>query len=397
MKRWTRRTKQMLICAISGAVAAGLLAAAYHHWALKNNNIRNETTRSGYEQEINRLKKLADEQQKERESVWVFKKPLLAGKRIGSQDIARIEVSADAVPRDRLNHPDNIVGKVLKIDVSAQMPILFSMLYEEAVLADDMRWIETGVIQLPLSLTERDAVDVRIRFPNGSDYVVLAQKAIRRIQLPTIWMQLDEQERLMFSSACVDAYRNGGQIYALRYVEPHLQKKAVPNYPANADVLELVASNPNIVKKADTALARAVRQQMEKGWEKQKNADSSERDGGRSGRTSHAPGSAIAAEGTEGGNPASVSGYAPFTGNAAEAKRNSPFVGVAPAFNEHEGGTESNSPDSRQGRNEPRQEGDRVSASHKNGAGAMPHEAADEADEEMSSDPNPSLLNNNNP
>ena len=394
MKRWTRRTKQMLISGIGGAVAAGLLFASYHYWAMAKNDARNETVRSDYEQEISRLKELTDEQQKERDSVWVFKQPLLAGKRIRSQDIAMIQASADVVPQERMNHPDDIVGKVLKIDVSAQTPILFSMLYEEAVLADDMRWMETAVIQLPLLLTEHDVVDIRIRFPNGQDYVVITQKAIMRVQLPTIWMQLDEQERLMFSSACVDAYHNGGQIYALRYVEPHLQKKAVPNYPANADVLKLISSNPNIVKKADTALARVVRQQMEKSWEKQKAASGLElnRGGSEIGSMSRAPDSSLAEEGTVDANPASVSGYAPFTGNAAESKRSSPFVGLAPASNEQ---LERTVTEPQQGRSDARQESDRGNTSSK--TGAAPDVVAEREAEEVNVTPNPSLLNENDP
>ena len=55
----------------------------------------------------------------------------------------------------------------------------------------------------------------------------------------------------MLSSALVDAYLHDATLYALTYVEPELQERAIPNYPPNAEVTKLIASNPNIVKKAE--------------------------------------------------------------------------------------------------------------------------------------------------
>ncbi|WP_268623433.1 SAF domain-containing protein [Paenibacillus alvei] len=323
MRRWTRKTKQMIAASVGGAAAAGLLVGGYHYWAIGQNDAVQRKAAALYEDEIAKLRKLADAELQKRTSVWVFNQPLLAGKRIRSDDIAKIEMSSDLAPKQALNHPDQIIGKVLKIDTVPRTPVISTMLYEDGKMSDDLRWVETAVIQLPLRLQEKDMIDVRIRFPNGQDYIILSKKEIKSMQYPTIWAHMDEQERLLFSSACVDAFVNGGQIYALRYIEPQIQNEAVPNYPANEQVLKLIEADPSIVKKADTALTRLVRSRMEKEWERQ-SANKSLADGWNNMEGNRTDASYVS---THGEGSAEVSGYSPLTGRAGAPIRNSPFVG----------------------------------------------------------------------
>ncbi|GAV11546.1 SAF domain-containing protein [Paenibacillus sp. NAIST15-1] len=323
MRRWTRKTKQMIAASVGGAAVAGLLVGGYHYWAIGQNDAAQRKAAAQYEDEIAKLRKLADAELQKRTSVWVFNQPLLAGKRIRSDDIAKIEMSSDLAPKQALNHPDQIIGKVLKIDTVPRTPVISTMLYEDGKMSDDLRWVETAVIQLPLRLQEKDMIDVRIRFPNGQDYIILSKKEIKSMQYPTIWAHMDEQERLLFSSACVDAFVNGGQIYALRYIEPQIQNEAVPNYPANEQVLKLIEADPSIVKKADTALTRLVRSRMEKEWERQ-SANKSLADGWNNMEGNRTNVSYVS---THGEGSAEVSGYSPLTGRAGAPIRNSPFVG----------------------------------------------------------------------
>ncbi|MGG3840567.1 SAF domain-containing protein [Paenibacillus thiaminolyticus] len=319
MRRWTRRSKQMAWSALCGAAAAGILFGFYLWWSDRQLLVLRSSVEAEYKQEFDRLERLAAEQRKQQAAIWVFERPLQAGTRISMADLTRREIAESAAPAGRVREVDDAIGKVLKIDVSAKTPVLASMLYEEARLADDMRWVETAVIQLPLLLSKRDAIDVRIRFPDGQDYVILSRKAIHELQEPTVWLQMDERERLSFSSACVDAYLHGGQIYALRYIEPHLQKDAAVNYPPNEQVLKLMQSNPNIVKQANAALMSRLRRQMEKEW-----ADkAAERDAPVRARMNPEQGTQAAGYSI----PAYAAGASPLTGRAPEAVRDSPFVG----------------------------------------------------------------------
>ncbi|WP_240764887.1 SAF domain-containing protein [Paenibacillus dendritiformis] len=319
MRRWTRRSKQMAWSALCGAAAAGILFGFYLWWSDRQLLVLRSSVEAEYKQEFDRLERLAAEQRKQQAAIWVFERPLQAGTRISMADLKRREIAVSAAPAGRVREVDDAIGKVLKIDVSAKTPVLASMLYEEARLADDMRWVETAVIQLPLLLSKRDAIDVRIRFPDGQDYVILSRKAIHELQEPTVWLQMDERERLSFSSACVDAYLHGGQIYALRYIEPHLQKDAAVNYPPNEQVLKLMQSNPNIVKQANAALMSRLRQQMEKEWANK----AAERDAPVRARMNPEQGTQAAGYSV----PAYAAGASPLTGRAPEAVRDSPFVG----------------------------------------------------------------------
>ncbi|WP_246873791.1 SAF domain-containing protein [Paenibacillus dendritiformis] len=316
MRRWTRRSKQMAWSALCGAAAAGMLFGGGLWWSDRQLFALRSSVEAEYKQEIERLERLAAEQRKRQAAIWVFERPLPAGTRVSLADLKREETAVSAAPVGRVQEASDAIGKVLKIDVSAKTPVLASLLYEEARLADDMRWVETAVIQLPLLLSKRDAIDVRIRFPDGQDYVILSRKAIHDLQDPVVWLQMDERERLSFSSACVDAYLHGGQIYALRYIEPHLQKDAAVNYPPNEQVLKLMESNPNIVKQANAGLMARLRQQLEKAWP-------AGRDESGGGRMSPVEKSQAARKPL----PAQAAEASPLTGRSPEAVRDSPFVG----------------------------------------------------------------------
>ncbi|GJM69319.1 hypothetical protein HMSSN036_15350 [Paenibacillus macerans] len=77
-------------------------------------------------------------------------------------------------------------------------------------------------------------MDIRIQFPTGQDYILLSKKKIEALAPGTVTVTLGEAEILSLSSAIVDAYLHKASIYALTYVEPYLQGKSTPTYPATA-------------------------------------------------------------------------------------------------------------------------------------------------------------------
>ena len=79
---------------------------------------------------------------------------------------------------------------------------------------------------MPSDLNTGDIVDVRIMFPNGTDYIVLAQKNVTNIEGETMWLQLAEDERLLLNSAVVDSFlEQGTKLYATKYVDQDAQIK----------------------------------------------------------------------------------------------------------------------------------------------------------------------------
>jgi len=157
------------------------------------------------------------------------------------------------------------MGKKIKTDLKAGLPIMKYMLEDELV-NDDIRNVEFNTLLLQSNIKKNDFIDVRIRFPNGEDYIVLTKKHVSDIYLPTntIWLNLGQKEIMTLSSATVDAYlREGTKLYVVKYVDPQVQKSAIPTYPHNADVQMAMMADPNILEKASIALANQAREALE--------------------------------------------------------------------------------------------------------------------------------------
>lgn len=78
-------------------------------------------------------------------------------------------------------------------------------------------------------------LDIRIRFPNGEDYIVLTDKSITYMTENGFYMYLDEKEVHMLSSARTDVEVYGG---AMLYLSSYNKKQEdMASYPVNLFVL----------------------------------------------------------------------------------------------------------------------------------------------------------------
>ena len=131
----------------------------------------------------------------------------------------------------------------------------------EAEITDDMRLHKYTFIKLTERMKKGDYVDIRVSFPNGADFVLLSKKQIQDISIPlenaeenALWLYVTEEEILRLSSAVVDAFLDDGcSVYAVQYIKDE-QKAAIMNYKVNDVVAQLIADDPNIVKKAENVL-----------------------------------------------------------------------------------------------------------------------------------------------
>lgn len=125
------------------------------------------------------------------------------------------------------------------------------------IVQDDVRKQEYNMVVLPTDLTTGDYIDIRVMFPNGQDFIVVAKK---EVEIPlidgiessdTIWANLSEDEILHMSCAIVDSAQvKGSKIYATKYTEAGMQNAATPTYPANESTIQLLQSDPNILDRA---------------------------------------------------------------------------------------------------------------------------------------------------
>lgn len=128
-------------------------------------------------------------------------------------------------PTDAVLYPDAIVGKIAKYNIAENTTAVTGM-FADKLLTEDVRVQEINEIVLPIDLVVNDYVDIRIMYPSGVEYVVLAQKQVSKINGTTIWMDMSEVDRLLLNSAIVDTYlTEGTKLYAIRYSDPTTQIK----------------------------------------------------------------------------------------------------------------------------------------------------------------------------
>lgn len=152
-------------------------------------------------------------------------------------------------------------GLKAKVDLHIGTVLTSDLTYEDEELASDVRRQEYNIITLPTQLETGEYIDIRLRLPNGQDYIVVSHKQVEIPQINgvdsenCIWIDLDEVETLNLSGAIVEAYKmNGAKLYAARYVEPGLQEAATVTYLPSDDVIALMTKDPNAVAQAKNAL-----------------------------------------------------------------------------------------------------------------------------------------------
>ncbi|MEF2967269.1 SAF domain-containing protein [Paenibacillus sp. M1] len=261
MFRLRRRTKQLLYAGLLGALIAALAVGGYTFVHNKEMNAAGLEVRQRLEEEIRGLKEAKDRQTVQG---WAPAREIKAGHVIGSGDVIPVELPEGSVPADLVKSRDSIAGKIAKLTLAPNTLLTDTLLYEEEPASDDLRYREMGFIQLPAALREQDFIDIRIQFPTGQDYILLSKKKVGKLSSSgTVTTTLNEAEILSLSSAIVDAYMHKASIYALLYVEPGLQVEAVPTYPVNEAVLQLIKKDPNIVERAEHALTQSARAGLE--------------------------------------------------------------------------------------------------------------------------------------
>lgn len=259
MSRIRLRQKQLLLAGAIGGAIILLLSVGTGYLYVSKLQQKNQKHLAQVEAQLSVAMKQLNE---EKVTVTVMKDNHLAGEVITDTDLTTVSLPRIAVPEDVADQKF-VVGKYAKIDLQKNTFITKTMLFEEGVTPDDLRNQEFRLIQLPLKLTKRDFVDVRIKFPTGQDYIILSKKKVDDLNNGTVWYQMNETEILSMSSAIVDAFVNDATIYALSYVDPYMQEKAQVNYPFNSKIQELIQSDPNIIDVATQYMEKRAREKLE--------------------------------------------------------------------------------------------------------------------------------------
>jgi hypothetical protein len=269
---WVYRHRRLLVIAsITFSVILLVAAVVFNVQKQARQQQQQQAIISQYEQQIEQMMVTGHQMQGE---AWALARPLSAGSRIVAGDLKSVIVPAATLEANVVTDKNALIGKYTKtIELQVDVPIYPFMLYEGKPVAKDARIQELQIIQLPTLLKKEQYIDVRIQFPTGEDFVVLSKKQVLEREGTVIWLELSESDRMLFSSATIDAYLQGARLYALTYVEAGLQAAAVANYPASTEVLDLLEHNPNMLEKASTELARRLRKTLESNLNNMSEAD----------------------------------------------------------------------------------------------------------------------------
>ena len=225
------------------------------------------------------LTKLTKDQQKAKsllKTVYVVSQDIESGEPITSDKLIEKTVDGSTIPANALTTTDldektdildengNLIKKVevdTKIKLMQGTVLTSEMITETGELVADLRKQEYNMFVIPSQLTTGQYVDVRLRLPNGKDYIVVSHKRITipdyegTLSVNTVSLNVSELEILTLSCAIVEAYKiSGSLLYVNQYIEPGLQKEATPTYIPDGDTLNLIRRDPNCVAEAANAL-----------------------------------------------------------------------------------------------------------------------------------------------
>ena len=249
LKRTTKKTVAVVLISMLILIAVFLI---FYVISMKQNKVK-------YETEIGTLKTTLMEYTKQ---IYVSTRDIKYGEVISVSDVSEREEIVSLEVEKFFTSAD--IGTVALVNIPQGSVITKSMITKEKQ-NDTIRETQFDVLVLNSNLTNGDFVDVRIRYQNGEDYIVLAKKRVKNISLHhnICYMDLMEEEMLFMSSAIVDAGVYGAILYTTTYIEPELQKSSMVTYQPSQYILKIMQENPNIVELSTNHLSVTARKIME--------------------------------------------------------------------------------------------------------------------------------------
>lgn len=167
----------------------------------------------------------------------------------------RIEAGMVELRRTLCSQPDELLFSEQDIGKEAVAAIkagtfLNKSLVNQSGDVDGLREVCYRTIDLTGNISDYDVVDIRIRYPDGKDFIVLAGKQILLDEETgdRCYLRVSEEELILMSAALVDVeLNNGTRIYSCKYPEPALQEKSFVTYRPPEAIMELLKQSPNVV------------------------------------------------------------------------------------------------------------------------------------------------------
>lgn len=144
---------------------------------------------------------------------------------------------SDSLPEDFIT--ENEFGMVVLQDIAEGSCITKNMVCSAE---SNIRQIYISEAELPVHVAEGSRIDVRIRYKNAEDYIVLADKTvIQRSSESGMVLEVTEEELLLLSSALYDRKMfENTKLYVVTYPEYRQVESGTVNYIASKEILAIL-------------------------------------------------------------------------------------------------------------------------------------------------------------
>ena len=203
-------------------------------------------------------------------SAWIALSDIKKGEEIVQGINIELRPIYSGIPSLEYFEPEGDNKSVAITEIPAGLPVMANMV-TQSIPNPDVRNLEISTVNLMTSQADYDTVDVRIAFPDGSDYVVLSKKKITNLDLLNcvFTVEANEADIQRMTSAILDDYLTlGARMYTVAYTEENLQDAAEVNYPVKDATRFMLdkAKNVNIselISKASLELNKQARYDLE--------------------------------------------------------------------------------------------------------------------------------------
>ncbi len=184
------------------------------------------------------------------------------------EELDVVYIPGDAVPEDILSSSKEVAGRALRIDLGRGTYLTEGML-AEAVPAPDERELRYDCIRSGSDVVPGSVIDVRIRYADGTDYIILSGKTVYGVGEEGLLLHVGEEELLLMDGAVTDtACFEDSCIYAAAYVENEFQRRAVVNYVPSQSGIDLIMDDPNITVRSGKHISKEARAEIERRFER---------------------------------------------------------------------------------------------------------------------------------
>lgn len=144
-------------------------------------------------------------------------------------------------------------GKIVTQTINSGEVISRYAVSTDADFDSETKLIYFSEITLTDKMTQGDYVDIRIRYKNGEDYIILSKKRLEEISSDYIscYLALKEEELQLMASAITDVQKYNATIYSTLFIED-MQHEMVRTYiPAfnNSEIFLSIYTEDNINKR----------------------------------------------------------------------------------------------------------------------------------------------------